>query len=149
MTTTPRSHEPNPHRTRAPSAAVGDQVLDDLQEDANDDDVIASQIGGTDLAVKSADRTTSTADGRDIGRESGELYGVGIAPTGDVDEDGVRGAQDYDDDGGESWMESLMTSAAEHGTAGESPVDAPDEDEPDEAHDRPPADLGSGGPAGL
>jgi hypothetical protein len=142
MTTTPRSHQPNPRRTPTPAAAAGPQDLDDVDADADPDD------------LKTAEATTSTESGVDVGRETGELYGQGIAPTGDIDDDGVRAPQDYDDDEGETWTEALITSAAEHGTAGEAAIDdvrgtEAEDREPDDDDDRPPADLGAGGPAGL
>lgn len=85
-------------------------------------------------------------------RETGELYGQGIAPTGDIDDEGDRGIQDYDDDGGQSWFEALQTSATEYGTAGTAPIDDVHDTEADDrrqAHAKDvPADHGSGGPAG-
>lgn len=83
-------------------------------------------------------------------RETGELYGQGIAPTGDIDDEGDRGTQEYDDDDGQHWFEALETSAAEHGTAGTAPIDDVHDTEADDQPDpdKVPADHGSGGPAG-
>src|SRR5262245_46071237 len=107
MTTSPRSHQHRRlDRIPAPASAVGDQEIDHYEDDAQPNNVQEAPV------------TTSTADGSDLGRESGELYGQGIAPTGDIDEDGVREIQDYDDDGGETWLEALQTTAAQDGPAG-------------------------------
>ena len=121
-----------------PSEAAGRQQVDEGEQ---------RTLPEEEVTVASAEPTSSTESGRDVGRETGELYGEGIAPTGDIDEDGVRGTQDFDGEGGETWTEALRTSTTEHGTAGEAPIDAEKRDDDDE--DRPPADLGAGGPAGL
>ena len=156
MPTTPRTHHRAPdQRIPAPAAAVGDQDLDDYVDDPAEpylEDANARRIDEADLA-------SSTADGADLGRETGELYGQGIAPTGDVDEDGVRTIQDYDgqgtDEGGEHFFEALVESATENGPAGEAPIDDTRGTDADERgarrrdRDVPVADRGSGGPAGL
>jgi hypothetical protein len=148
MPTTPRTHEPDVHKTHVPSAAAGDQLLDE-----DEDRRTTVEDLGDPKKVKVAPDAATTASGRDVGRETGELYGQGIAPAGDVDEDGVRGPQDYDEAGGETFNEALRISATEHGTAGEAPVDdvrgTDADDERLEDEDVPPADLGAAGPGGL
>ncbi len=83
-------------------------------------------------------------------RETGELYGQGIAPTGDVDDEGQRGIQRFTEDEGQNWLEALETSTAENGPAGTAAIDDVHDTEADARKhgDEPPADHGSGGPAG-
>jgi hypothetical protein len=85
-------------------------------------------------------------------RETGELYGQAIAPTGDIDDDGKRGIQEYDEDDGQNWLEALEQSAAENGPAGAAAITSvhgteADDERPDK--DDPPADHGAGGSGGL
>jgi len=148
MPITPRSHQPGTSKIHTPAAAVGDQELDHADERR----VTSDDLAGTRI-VAAPEPASSTEDGADIGRETGELYGQGIAPTGDVDADGVRAMQDYDEDQGETWTEALITSAATSGPRGSAPLDdvrgTEAEEGSDEGEDRPPADHGAGGPAGL
>lgn len=159
MTRTPRNHQPASGRIHAAATAAGPQDIDTV-DDGDATSVDADGLVPT-TSVREADVATSTEDGRDVGRETGTLYGQAIAPTGDVDGDDVRTMQDWPQEGaqtnddGQTWTEQLMTSASEHGTRGEAAIDAdrgtdaeiePSDDDDD---DRPLADLGAAGPAGL
>ncbi|HVK76565.1 MAG TPA: hypothetical protein VM734_24735 [Kofleriaceae bacterium] len=151
MPTTPRKHHHAEEHVPAPAASAGEQVFDTIDDEPSTDSTHFLDDDDTGL-VEEAERLSSTEEGTDIGRESGELYGQGIAPTGDIDEHGVRSIQDFDEDNGEHWFEALEAAAGESGPAGWAPIDDVRGTEADDRRDHrddPPADRGSGGPAGL
>lgn len=98
-----------------------------------------------------------TADERtaELG-DVGELYGVHLPAAQDVERGtGPELAEYAEADLGENWLETLETDAAEGGPLVERPVDPNDDSDElgghhaTESGDRPVADKGSGGPAGL
>lgn len=106
------------------------------------DDGVADQVDPYDAR---------TADAED----TGELYGGHITPA-DAPERGAgpEHGQYAESDLGENWLETLEADAAEGGPVAEREVHANDDQDHDVHHgdesgDRPVADKGSGGPAGL
>ena len=97
-----------------------------------------------------------TADDRTAGaHDVGELYGGHLTPADDPERGtGPERAEYAAAEGGENWLETLETASAEGGPLPEREVDANDDTDHDAHHgsesgDRPVADKGSGGPAGL
>lgn len=91
-----------------------------------------------------------TADAED----TGELYG-GHITRADAPEHGAGpdGGEYAESELGENWLETLEADAVEGGPAAELEVDANDDQDTvqkgSEGGDRPVADKGSGGPAGM
>jgi hypothetical protein len=97
------------------------------------------------------------AEAKDDARDTGELYGVHVPPATDP---AISAGPDHggfeDADLGEDFFESLEEHAAELGAAPEHELDIVDDSDHDHAghhktdtRDRPVADKGSGGPAGV
>ena len=102
-----------------------------------------------DQQLTSEDRTAKADD-------VGELYGVHLPPAQDVERGaGPEYAEYAESDFGENWLETLETETAEGGPVPEHEVDPNDDSDHHGGHhatesgDRPVADKGSGGPAGL
>jgi hypothetical protein len=98
-----------------------------------------------------------TADERtaELG-DVGELYGVHLPPAQDPQRgSGPELGQYAESDLGQTWLETLETDTAEGGPVPERDVDPNDDSDElgghhsTESGDRPVADKGSGGPAGL
>ena len=82
----------------------------------------------------------------------GDLYGIHTPPA--VDRVHAEDREAFEE--GQTWLEALGTSAAEHGAVPERGLDAIVDDEdvndpphPTDTRDTPVADRGSGGPAGV
>jgi hypothetical protein len=110
---------------------------EDEKDDVDDDDLTADE------------RTAELGD-------VGELYGLHLPPAQDVERGtGPDLGQYAESELGETWLETLETDSAEGGPVPERAVDPIDDSDElgghhaTESGDRPVADKGSGGPAGL
>jgi hypothetical protein len=117
-------------------------IAEDSEEEAR-----AADEGDDDDPIPPADREVAEPD-----RDTGELYGVHLPPAADPD---LLDIQSQDDEG-RNWLEALETEATEYGPEAEHVIDVVDDTDPDhpghnktDTRDRPVADKGSGGPAGL
>jgi len=117
-------------------AELGEAEVDD-DEDLLDDSELTDE------------QRTAKAD------DIGELYGVHLPPADDPDRGAGPDLGEYAAaELGENWLETLETGSAEGGPVPEREVDPNDESDHETHHstesgDRPVADKGSGGPAGL
>jgi len=125
------------------------QVDVDAQPHAEADAELDAAVATT------ADDYTDIVDATDIG-DAGDLYGVHVPRAADADSNLTRDRETFDDaDKGEHVFDTLQKKMAENGPAPETDVDVEDDSDPDGGHhktdtrDRPIADKGSGGPAGL
>lgn len=123
-------------------AAIG---IAEADEDEDEDDTF-------DL-----DATQETAEDRTAkAHDAGELYGVHLPPAQDPERGGGPELGEYpESELGENWLETLGGEAVEGGPIPEREVDPNDDSDTRGGHhatesgDRPVADKGSGGPAGL
>jgi hypothetical protein len=123
-------------------AAVADADADEDEDETDDEDLDED-------AVTSEDRTAKADD-------VGELYGVHLPPAADPERGAGPDLGEYPENMlGENWLETLEAETAEGGPVPEHEVDPNDDSDPlgghhaTESGDRPVADKGSGGPAGL
>ena len=102
-----------------------------------------------------ADDYTDIVDATDLG-DAGDLYGVRIPPAADKDLDVSADRESFSDSAlGEHAFETLEKKMAEGGAEPEAELDIEDDSDEHRGHsksdrrDRPVADKGSGGKAGL
>jgi hypothetical protein len=134
-------------------AAAEDLAIleDDLDETTDRDTAVIAQVDADEAAVISQ---TVARDGDEPAheRDAGDLYGAHTPPAQDRDHpDNDRAFET-----GENWLEALQASAAENGPEPERGLDDVVDDEDvlqpphaSDTRDRPVADHGSGGRAGL
>jgi hypothetical protein len=136
-------------------AAAEDLAIleDELDQTADRDTAVIARADADETAVIS--ETMADDDGGDEPaheRDAGDLYGAHTPPA----QDREHPDNDRSFDTGENWLEALEASAAENGPEPERELDDVVDDEdvlqpphPSDTRDRPVADLGSGGRAGL
>jgi hypothetical protein len=135
-----------PLDVEAQPAAEGDEVFDQAQAE--------SRAGEPEDIEKPSETESEAIEAGEP--DTGELYGVHVAPAGDRE---LAASEDRDafadSDLGENWLESLETHAAEGGPAPERDVVIIDDSDPHSGppstdfRDRPKADRGAGGRGGL
>lgn len=132
-------------------AAAEDLALleDDLDETADHDTAVIAQVGADEVAVIAE---AVAYDEPAHVRDAGDLYGAHTPRA----QDREHPDNDRSFDTGENWLEALEASAAENGPEPERSLDEIIDDEDvlhpphaSDKRDRPVADLGSGGRAGL
>ena len=167
------------YKHRRSTASTGEVTADDLAPDPNDpiQRIADEQFDVSDLAVDAVDTadaeaaqdlamleseldesaleldtpSQTTLDANDIAVEGdvGELYGVHTPRAVDRSLPDDREAMNE----GQNWLEALQESAVEYGADPEHDLDPLDEQDtaphPSDMRDRPVADRGSGGPAGV
>jgi len=101
---------------------------------------------GEDDPIPVADREVAEPEG-----DVGDLYGVHTPPAAAPFE-----SVESQDDEGRNWLEALEADSTENGPQAEHVIDVTDDSDTDnpghhktDTRDRPVADKGSGGPAGL
>ncbi len=123
-----------------------DAAIEMAESDEDHDEEPEEELSDDDLTDEER-----TAKAKDVG----ELYGVHLAPAQDPERGAGPDLGEYvEADEGENWLETLKTDAAEGGPVVEHEIDPNDDSDHDVHHatesgDRPVADKGSGGPAGL
>jgi hypothetical protein len=129
------------------------QILDTNAEPPRSDEV-------EDLATEAPDSETPSETWADAytgeAHDTGELYGVHTPDAADPDLDKTPDRESFvDAASGEHWLETLGKKAAEYGAEAEQELDVVDNSDElgghhsSESGDRPVADKGSGGEAGL
>jgi hypothetical protein len=133
--------------------SAGEAGAVDALDDFDDDVTSEVEEDATDLDTPSQTTTDAYANGGD---DTGELYGVHVPPIADGDLDVTADGESFEDSElGEHVFETLEKKAAEIGAEPERVVDVVDNSDGDRRHssrdrrDRPVADKGSGGPAGV
>jgi len=134
-------------------AAAEDLAIleDDLDETADRDTAVIARAEADETAVISEAVACDLAEPAHE-RDTGDLYGAHTPPA----QDREHPDDDRAFDTGENWLEALAASAAENGPEPERGLEDVVDDEdvlqpphPSDTRDRPVADLGSGGRAGL
>jgi hypothetical protein len=167
------------HKHRFASSSTGEVTRDDLAADPNDpiQRIADDQFDVSDLAVDAVDvadaeaaqdlamleseldesaleldtpsQTTLDANEIAVEGDTGELYGVHTPRAVDRTLPDDREAMED----GQNWLEALQESAVEFGADPEHDLDPLDDQDtaphPSDLRDRPVADRGSGGPAGV
>jgi hypothetical protein len=117
------------------------QVLNDSESDVED------------IETPSETTIDAYAEGAD---DSGDLYGVRSPRAADRDLDKTHDQEEFvDEEDGENWLETLGKKSAEYGAEAEAELDVVDDSDEHRGHhktdtrDRPVADRGSGGNAGI
>lgn len=147
---TTKQQDPGQLLDEAGEFSVIDVVGVDAQPHAEADAELDEAVATT------AEDYTDIIDATDIG-DAGDLYGVHVPRAADPESDLVRDRDAFEQEReGEHVFESLQRKMAESGTADpEEDVEFEDDSDPLGGHrktdtrDRPVADKGSGGPAGL
>jgi hypothetical protein len=123
-------------------------------DDFDDDDVV-SEVDDDASELDTPAQTTADAY-TEASDDTGELYGVHVPAMADRDLDVTDDGESFQDaELGEHVFETLEKKATEIGAEPERTVDVVDNSEGDRGHgssdrrDRPVADKGSGGPAGV
>lgn len=134
-------------------AAADDLAIleDDLDETADHDTAVIAQVEADETAVISEAMACGVGEPAHE-RDTGDLYGAHTPPA----QDREHPDNDRAFDTGENWLEALEASAAENGPEPERGLDDIVDDEDvlhpphaSDTRDRPVADHGSGGRAGL
>jgi hypothetical protein len=134
-------------------AAAEDLAIleDDLDETADRDTAVIAHAEADETAVISEAVACGLAEPAHE-RDTGDLYGAHTPPA----QDREHPDEDRAYDNGEHWLEALEASAAENGPEPERGLEDVVDDEdvlqpphPSDTRDRPVADHGSGGRAGL
>jgi hypothetical protein len=142
--------EPERAQARPPEAERAEAKPADAEPPTDDDLEVAQDLGGLDVEQLAYGEDAQTpADPEVAIKDSGDLYGIHIAPASD------RAQQDDDAafDAGQNWIEALETRAAEGGPEPEREIEIVDDEDvtspSSDMKDRPIADRGSAGPRGL
>ncbi len=121
--------------------------LDAAIAEDSEEEQRAAEEGEEDDPIPPPDREVAEPDW-----DTGELYGVHTPPAADADFQDIQSQ----DDEGRNWLEALEAESVEYGAEAERVIDVGDDTDPDhpghsktDTRDRPVADKGSGGPAGL
>jgi hypothetical protein len=140
------------HRGDTAQSAVPeavDETTTTLRIVRDEDLEVADDLEGLDVDQLAYGQDATQSDSTDVSvKDSGDLYGVHVAPASDraqLDDDHAFNA-------GQNWVESLETHAAEGGPEPEHEVEISEDDEgtpSSDTKDRPIADRGSAGPRGL
>jgi hypothetical protein len=117
------------------------QVLNDNEEDVEE------------IETPSETTMDAYAEGAE---DTGDLYGVHSPKAADRDLDTTQDQEEFvDSEDGENWLETLGKKSAEYGAEAEEELDVVDDSDEHRGHhksdnrDRPVADKGSGGNAGI
>jgi hypothetical protein len=132
------------------------QILDDAAASRDEVDAQPAADAEADLeaAIAESAEPGEPLD-EDVVGDVGELYGVHTPPAVDKEPPGYGDATSASQtETGENWLEALEATSAENGAEPERELDVTDEDDETPHHstdtrDRPVADRGAGGPAGL
>jgi hypothetical protein len=150
--------------------SVVDIDLDAQPQAEADADLDAARATGAGEEEGEANATEADEDARELdtpsqttadayveaANDTGELYGVHVPPSADTDLDINRDGESFkDSELGEHAFETLEKKMAENGAAPEHELDVVDDSDIERGHhktdtrDRPVADKGSGGNAGM
>jgi hypothetical protein len=126
------------------------------EEDGEDDAEVAAANGDEDARELDTPSQTAADAYIEAADDTGDLYGVHMPPAADPDLDINRDGESFkDSDLGEHAFETLEKKMAENGAEPEHEIDVTDDSDIERGHhksdnrDRPVADKGSGGNAGM